>query len=260
MIEVRGLTKLYGSLVAVEDLSFSVAPGEVLGLVGPNGAGKTTTLRSLVGIVRPTRGTISIGGRDLDRDPVGAKRQLAFMPDEPRLFEYLTVEEHLRFTGRLYGVRGAQLPGPPPVIGERVAFEPQPAPGGPRAVAVRRITSEARKPNALTTTSTKAADTAIATAAEPSPAQRFSSSIPSDVLAKREPTSAPSTTTAELPSHQGSVTFDELAAHGAGDTTKLLAVKPRLKCTKCGARRADLQPDWSQRSAGSVARSAAGNV
>src|SRR5438094_1775969 len=105
MIEVRGLTKLYGSLVAVEDLSFSVAPGEVLGLVGPNGAGKTTTLRSLVGIVRPTRGTISIGGRDLDRDPVGAKRQLAFMPDEPRLFEYLTVEEHLRFTGRLYGVR-----------------------------------------------------------------------------------------------------------------------------------------------------------
>src|SRR5947199_10574865 len=68
-------------------------------------------------------------------------------------------------------------------------------------------TSEARKPKRLTTTSTKAADTAIATAAEPSPAQRFSSSIPSEVLAKREPTSAPSTTTAELPSHHGSVTY-----------------------------------------------------
>ena len=108
MIAVRGLTKLYGSLVAVEDLSFEVAPGEVLGLVGPNGAGKTTTLRSLVGIVRPTRGSISIGGRDLDRDPVEAKRQLAFMPDEPRLFDYLTVEEHLRFTGRLYDVRDAE--------------------------------------------------------------------------------------------------------------------------------------------------------
>ena len=80
MIDVRGLTKLYGSLVAVEDLSFSVAPGEVLGLVGPNGAGKTTTLRSLVGIIRPTRGTIRIGGSDMERDPVGAKRQLAFMP------------------------------------------------------------------------------------------------------------------------------------------------------------------------------------
>jgi ABC-2 type transport system ATP-binding protein len=104
MIEVRDLTKLYGELVAVDALSFRVSPGEVLGLVGPNGAGKTTTLRSLVGIVRPTRGTITIGGHDLERDPVAAKRLLAFMPDEPHLFDYLTVEEHLRFTARLYQV------------------------------------------------------------------------------------------------------------------------------------------------------------
>ena len=104
MIQVEHLTKLYGELVAVDDLSFQVSPGEVLGLVGPNGAGKTTTLRSLVGIIRPTRGTIAIGGHDLERDPVAAKGRLAFMPDEPHLFEYLTVEEHLRFTGRLYGV------------------------------------------------------------------------------------------------------------------------------------------------------------
>ena len=104
MIEVQNLTKLYGELVAVDDLSFSVSPGEVLGLVGPNGAGKTTTLRSLVGIVRPTRGTIRIGDHDLECEPVAAKRQLAFMPDEPHLFDYLTVEEHLRFTARLYGV------------------------------------------------------------------------------------------------------------------------------------------------------------
>src|SRR5512143_1930973 len=104
MIRVDNLTKLYGELVAVDDVSFSVSPGEVLGLVGPNGAGKTTTLRSLVGIVRPTRGTIQIGTHDLERDPVAAKRQLAFMPDEPHLFDYLTVEEHLRFTARLYGV------------------------------------------------------------------------------------------------------------------------------------------------------------
>lgn len=107
MITVSGLTKLYGELVAVEDLSFEVAPGEVLGLVGPNGAGKTTTLRSLVGIIRPTRGTIRIGGHDLAADPVAAKRQLAFMPDEPHLFDYLTVEEHLRFTARLYDVPDA---------------------------------------------------------------------------------------------------------------------------------------------------------
>src|SRR5712691_1965996 len=105
MIDVQGLTKLYGSLVAVDDLSFSVAPGEVLGLVGPNGAGKTTTLRSLVGIIQPTRGTTRIGGRTLEHDPVEAKRQLAFMPDEPRLFDYLTVEEHLRFTARIYEVK-----------------------------------------------------------------------------------------------------------------------------------------------------------
>ena len=80
MIQVENLTKLYGELVAVDDLSFGVAPGEVLGLVGPNGAGKTTTLRSLVGIIRPTRGTVKIGGHDLERDPVAAKRLLAFMP------------------------------------------------------------------------------------------------------------------------------------------------------------------------------------
>jgi ABC-2 type transport system ATP-binding protein len=104
MIAVENLTKLYGELVAVDALSFRVSPREVLGLVGPNGAGKTTTLRSLVGIVRPTRGTITIGGHDLERDPVAAKRLLAFMPDEPHLFDYLTVEEHLRFTARLYKV------------------------------------------------------------------------------------------------------------------------------------------------------------
>ncbi len=107
MIEVEGLEKVYGDLVAVQGLSFRVAPGEVVGLVGPNGAGKTTTLRSLAGIIRPTRGRIRIAGHDLEADPVAAKRALAFIPDEPHLFEYLTVEEHLRFVGRLYGVADA---------------------------------------------------------------------------------------------------------------------------------------------------------
>ncbi|MGH7724172.1 MAG: ABC transporter ATP-binding protein [Candidatus Eiseniibacteriota bacterium] len=102
MIEVRGLTKHYGTFVAVDDLSFSVAPGEILGLVGPNGAGKTTTLRCLVGILRPTSGTLSVGGYDLVAQPVEAKRRLAWLPDEPHLFEYLTVDEHLTLTARLY--------------------------------------------------------------------------------------------------------------------------------------------------------------
>jgi ABC-2 type transport system ATP-binding protein len=104
VIEVDGLQKLYGDLRAVQGLSFRVAPGEVLGLVGPNGAGKTTTLRSLAGIVVPTSGRIRIAGHDLAVDPVAAKQAVAFIPDEPHLFEYLTVEEHLRFVGRLYRV------------------------------------------------------------------------------------------------------------------------------------------------------------
>ncbi len=104
MIQVEGLTKLYGEFVAVNELSFSVRPGEVLGLVGPNGAGKTTTLRCLSGIIPPTRGTIRICAHDMAVDPIAAKRELAFLPDEPRLFDYLTVEQHLAFTARIYGV------------------------------------------------------------------------------------------------------------------------------------------------------------
>ncbi len=104
MIEIEGLEKLYGDLPAVQGLSFRVRPGEVLGLVGPNGAGKTTTLRSIAGIVIPTRGRIVVAGHDLASNPVAAKSELAFIPDEPHLFEYLTVEEHLRFVGRLYQV------------------------------------------------------------------------------------------------------------------------------------------------------------
>jgi ABC-2 type transport system ATP-binding protein len=104
MIEVSGLTKLYGEVVAVNDLSFNVQSGEVMGLVGPNGAGKTTTLRSLAGIIPPTRGVIRICGHDLAREPLAAKKQLAFFTDEPRLFDYLTVEQHLAFTARVYQV------------------------------------------------------------------------------------------------------------------------------------------------------------
>jgi ABC-2 type transport system ATP-binding protein len=113
VIEVEGLEKQYGDFPAVRGLSFTVQPGEVLGLVGPNGAGKTTTIRSIAGIIIPTRGTIRIGGHDLATDPVAAKSLLAFIPDEPHLFEYLTAEEHLRFVGRLYQVADvdARIPG-----------------------------------------------------------------------------------------------------------------------------------------------------
>jgi ABC-2 type transport system ATP-binding protein len=104
MISVQGLTKLYGDFTAIRSVSFDVGVGEVLGLVGPNGAGKTTTLRCLAGIIAPSQGTVTIAGHDIQRDAIDAKRALAFIPDEPHLFEYLTVEEHLRFVARLYGV------------------------------------------------------------------------------------------------------------------------------------------------------------
>jgi ABC-2 type transport system ATP-binding protein len=106
MIQVKALTKLYGDFVAVNELDFEVQPGEVMGLVGPNGAGKTTTLRCLSGIIPPTRGGIHICGHDLAQAPIAAKQQLAFFTDEPRLFDYLTVQQHLAFTARIYQVPG----------------------------------------------------------------------------------------------------------------------------------------------------------
>jgi len=104
MIQVEMLTKLYGEFVAVNELSFAVQAGEVVGLVGPNGAGKTTTMRCLAGIIPPTRGVIRICGHDISLDPIPAKRLLAFFTDEPRLFDYLTVQQHLAFTARIYQV------------------------------------------------------------------------------------------------------------------------------------------------------------
>src|SRR5499433_4286338 len=103
-ISVQQLRRTYGTFTAVDDLSFEVARGEIVGLIGPNGAGKTTTLRTLAGILKPSSGRVVVDGHDLATAPIDAKRRLAFMPDEPHLFEYLTVEEHLRLVARLYTV------------------------------------------------------------------------------------------------------------------------------------------------------------
>ena len=100
----RTYTTATGTVPAVDDLSFQVSAGEIVGLIGPNGAGKTTTLRALAGILKPTSGHVRIDGHDLIAEPIEAKRRLAFMPDEPHLFEYLTVAEHLRLIARLYAV------------------------------------------------------------------------------------------------------------------------------------------------------------
>ncbi len=102
MIEVDGFQKQYAGGIAVDDLTFRVTKGEIVGLVGPNGAGKTTTLRAIAGILPPTRGRIRVAGYDVARDPIEAKKRLAFIPDVAHLFDGLTVWEHLEFAARVY--------------------------------------------------------------------------------------------------------------------------------------------------------------
>ncbi|MCZ6792873.1 MAG: ABC transporter ATP-binding protein, partial [Planctomycetota bacterium] len=104
LIEVERFTKVFGETPAVDDLSFQVEGGQILGLVGPNGAGKTTTLRPLAGIFPPTRGALRVAGSDVVKQPLEAKRRLALISDEPHLFESLTVWEHLAFTARIFRV------------------------------------------------------------------------------------------------------------------------------------------------------------
>jgi ABC-2 type transport system ATP-binding protein len=107
-IVVQDFHKNYGDTVAVAGISFTVASGEILGLLGPNGAGKTTTLRALAGILPPTRGRLLLGGHDMVQAPVRAKRELAYVPDDPQLFDRLTVWEHFRFIAAAYRLRDWQ--------------------------------------------------------------------------------------------------------------------------------------------------------
>ena len=104
MIQVENYEKSYRDTIAVRGISFDVAAGSVLGVVGPNGAGKTTTMRALAGIIPPTKGRLTIAGHDIVADPIAAKNQLAFIPDEPQLFDVLTVWELLEFTASVYRV------------------------------------------------------------------------------------------------------------------------------------------------------------
>jgi ABC-2 type transport system ATP-binding protein len=107
MIEIDELVKTYEGFVAVDELSLHVDAGEILGLVGPNGAGKTSTLRCLAGIIPMTSGTIRICGHDIVDSPIESRRRLAFVPDEPHLFDHLTVRDHMTLFARIYGVADA---------------------------------------------------------------------------------------------------------------------------------------------------------
>ncbi len=101
MIEVQHLTKKYGPFTAVDDVSFTVEKGEILGFLGPNGAGKTTTMRVLTGYMPATEGKAIVAGRDVFADPIGAKRRIGYLPETPPLYPDMTVREYLQFVARI---------------------------------------------------------------------------------------------------------------------------------------------------------------
>jgi ABC-2 type transport system ATP-binding protein len=109
MIKLTNLLKRYGDFTAVNGINLHVQRGELYGFLGPNGAGKTTTLRMIAGILRPTSGSVEIGGIDLASNPVAAKSKLGFIPDRPFIYEKLTGAEFLRFVAGLYNQEGKQV-------------------------------------------------------------------------------------------------------------------------------------------------------
>ncbi len=108
MIEVRGLTKKYGERVAIENISFHVNKGEILGFLGQNGAGKSTTMKILTGFMPPTEGTASIAGFDVFENPMEVKKRIGFLPETPPVYTELLVSEYLLFAAELRGVPKAE--------------------------------------------------------------------------------------------------------------------------------------------------------
>ena len=104
MIEVQHITKRYGGVTAVDDVSFRVEKGEILGFLGPNGAGKTTTMRILTGYMPPTEGKATVAGFDVFTHPIEAKRRTGYLPETPPLYPDMTVREYLDFAARIKGV------------------------------------------------------------------------------------------------------------------------------------------------------------
>ena len=107
MLQIEHLTKTYGEKKAVDDLSLHILPGEIYGFIGHNGAGKTTTLKSVAGILRFDAGGIRIGGTSIRTDPLACKRKLAYIPDNPDLYDYMTGIQYLNFIANIFGVSAA---------------------------------------------------------------------------------------------------------------------------------------------------------
>jgi ABC-2 type transport system ATP-binding protein len=104
-VELRGVTKRYAELVAVDNISLTIDSGEIFGLLGPNGSGKSTTLKMLIGLVQPDAGSITVLGNPVGQDPVALKRSVGYVPESPRLYEFLTGIEYLDFVGDVYGMQ-----------------------------------------------------------------------------------------------------------------------------------------------------------
>jgi ABC-2 type transport system ATP-binding protein len=104
MIELRDVVKKFGSFTAVDHITLKIEKGEFFGFLGPNGAGKTTSIKMLTGLYEPTAGQCLIGGHDIQRDPLKAKRQFGYVPDQPYLYDKLTGREFLYFVGGLFGL------------------------------------------------------------------------------------------------------------------------------------------------------------
>src|ERR1041385_7020744 len=109
MIEVRNLTKRYGDLVAIRDISFTAATGQVLGFLGPNGAGKTTTMRIITGFMPATSGTVKVAGYDIFDASYEGRKRIGYLPENPPLYNDMTVASYLRFVGKIRGIPKAEL-------------------------------------------------------------------------------------------------------------------------------------------------------
>jgi ABC-2 type transport system ATP-binding protein len=104
MLEARGLSKFYGSVLAVQDVTFRLEPGQVLGYLGPNGSGKSTTVKMLTGLLQPTRGRVTQEGEDIHKNLVGYRKRMGYVPEEANPYPYLTGEEYLEMVGTLRGM------------------------------------------------------------------------------------------------------------------------------------------------------------
>lgn len=104
-VELKDIVKRYSEIVAVDHVDLNVKPGEIFGLLGPNGSGKSTTMKMLLGLVHPDSGSVSVLGIDVQKDPVAVKEQVGYVPESPRLYEFLTGIEYLDFIGDVYGMQ-----------------------------------------------------------------------------------------------------------------------------------------------------------